>query len=191
MTDLLALIAARRSVGVISPEPIPRDAVERILRVAVTAPNHHGTRPWRFVVLSGPARRHLGEVHANSAAICALGLDAVRREKEAARLERAPVVVACGVRASSPDPIRRREDRDAVAAAIQNMLLAAHGSGLATIWRTGDMVDEPEVVGELGFDPDDQVVGFVYLGAAATRPVPRDSVGDLLADCVEWRWLDG
>ena len=87
--------------------------------------------------------------------------------------------------------MRRREDRDAVAAAIQNMLLAAHGSGLAGIWRTGDMVDEAEVVAALGLDPSDELVGFVYLGVAAQLPAPRVGVEDLLAECVEWRWPDG
>ena len=80
------------------------------------APNHHLTEPWRFVVLAGDARGAVGEAHARAVARLRPGLPEAGLAKEAARLRRAPVVIACVVRPSADDPIAAREDRDAVAA---------------------------------------------------------------------------
>ncbi len=143
--SLLEVIASRRSVGRVLPDPLPREDVEALLEAAVSAPNHHLTAPWRFVVLAGDARRELGEAHARAVARAKPDLPAEGLAKEAGRLERAPVVIAAVV-LGSDDPVQAREDRDAVAAAIENLLLAAHGSGLGAMWRTGAMVNEPEVL---------------------------------------------
>jgi nitroreductase len=156
-----------------------------VLRAAICAPNHHLTFPWRFVVLQGAARRALGEIHARSVMEDRPELPPEMFEKEAARLERAPVVIACIVTPTADDDVTRREDRDAVAAAVQNLLLAAHALGLAGIWRTGAMADSVAVRADLGCRPHDAIVGLVYLGratdvtAAAARP-PLD-------DVVQWR----
>lgn len=183
--SLLDAITSRRSVGRMLPDSVPRDVVAELLAAAITAPNHHLTGPWRFVVLAGDARRELGEAHARAVARDRPGLPSEGLAKEAARLERAPVVVAA-VALGADDPVQAREDRDAVAAAIQNLLLAAHARGLGAMWRTGAMVDEPEVRDALGLGLRDAVVGFVYLGYPAGPPperAPRPGIDEV----VVWR----
>jgi nitroreductase len=178
---VLEAIRSRRSVGRVRPDPLPREVVEELIAAAVCAPNHHLTGPWRFVVLAGAARREVGEAHARAVLRERPDLPAQGVEKEASRLERAPVVVACCV-TGSEDPLQAREDRDAVAAAVENLLLAAHARGLAAMWRTGAMAGEPEVREALGLGPGDAVVAFVYLGfpvePAPERP-ERPGVGEL------------
>lgn len=185
MADEMDLLLSRRSIGRVRPDPIPRAAVEELLVAATHAPNHHLTAPWRFVVLTGAARREVGEAHA--AAVVRqrpdAGPDVIARES--ARLERAPVVIACIVRTDPDDVVQAREDRDAVATAIQNLLLAAHIRGLAAMWRTGAMVDEPEVLAALGLVPGDAIVAFVYLGHASVAPPERERPP--LGAVVEWR----
>ena len=170
--EVLAAIHGRRSVGRVAPDPLPRDTVAELIEAAATAPNHHQTGPWRFIVLAGPARREVGVAHARAVARRRPDATPLALEKESARLERAPVVIACVV-SSGPDPVESREDRDAVAAAIQNLLLAAHARGLGAMWRTGTMVDEPEVAEALGLGGREAVVGFVYLGRPAGPAGPR------------------
>jgi nitroreductase len=183
--DPIELLLTRRSVGKVRADPVPRPMIEELILAAVQAPNHHLTEPWRFVVLTGPARRRVGEAHAAAVRRTRpdAGDDVIARE--AARLERAPVVIACLVTGDGTDPVIAREDRDAVAAAVQNLLLAAHARGLATMWRTGEMVDEPEVRANLGLGHADAIVGFVYLGFADAVPPPRRRRP--LGDVVEWR----
>lgn len=183
---VIAAIHARRSVGRVLPDPLPRELVSELLEAAVTAPNHHLTGPWRFVVLTGGARRALGEVHAAAAMRENPDLPEAAREKEAGRLERAPVVIACCVIAGD-DPVTAREDRDAVAAAVQNLLLAAQAKGLGAMWRSGAMVDEPEVRDDLGLRPQDAVLGFVYLGRPTGDPAPPRAARAGLEGAVVWR----
>jgi nitroreductase len=73
------------------------------------------------------------------------------------------------------------------AAAIQNMLLAAHALGLATIWRTGDACYEPAVKQFLDLPPSAHLIGFVYLGfpngtSVRTRRTPATDLTRWLGD---------
>lgn len=183
---VLAAIHARRSVGRVSADPVARDLIEELLDAAVAAPNHKETNPWRFVVLAGDARTAVGEAHARAVARTREGLTPEGWAKEAALLGRAPVVIACCL-VPGDDPVRAREDRDAVAAAVQNLLLAAHARGLGAIWRTGTMCDEPEVREELGLTGRDAVVGLVYLGHPLPGGDPGPSPRDGAAAFTEWR----
>ncbi|MCB0872769.1 MAG: nitroreductase [Actinobacteria bacterium] len=152
-------IAGRRSVLHVSDAEVPRPVIEELLVAATWAPNHKLTEPWRFVVVAGDARRELGEAHAD-----AVGAEGEARLGQIALTHRAPVIVVCIAHYEDADPVRRREDRDAVAAAVQNLLLAAHARGLGAIWRTGPFCDEVPVREHLGVANGDDLVGFVYLG---------------------------
>jgi nitroreductase len=183
---VLDAILSRRSVGRVRPDPVPHETVRELLAAAVRAPNHHLTCPWRFVVLAGDERREIGEAHARAMERARGPLAPEVRQREAARLQRAPVVIACCV-ASDADPVRGREDRDAVAAAVQNVLLAAHARGLGAMWRTGAMVDAPDVREALGLGRHDAIVAFVYLGWPYQDPSLRRTPRPPLDEIVTWR----
>jgi nitroreductase len=48
-----AAIGTRRSIRAFKPDPVPRETVEDILRIAATAPSGTNTQPWRVYVLTG------------------------------------------------------------------------------------------------------------------------------------------
>jgi nitroreductase len=54
------------------------------------------------------------------------------------------------------------------------MLLAAEAFGFAGMWRTGSYARDPWVLHELGAAPEDEVIGFLYLGSAEGSPKPID-----------------
>ena len=58
----------------------------------------------------------------------------------------------------------------AVAAAAQNMLLAAHALGFAAKWATGKQAYDGIVKEGLGLGADDRIIGFLYLGSYSGRP---------------------
>jgi nitroreductase len=65
------------------------------------------------------------------------------------------------------------ENRDAVAAGVQNLLLAATTLGLASFWSTPALTRPPGVLELCRFDPTDRVVAVIYLGwATSTTPAP-------------------
>lgn len=183
---VLAAIHGRRSVGKVGPEPLPRAAVAELLEAAVAAPNHQLTAPWRFVVVTGGARDDLGDAHARAVVRERPDTASEALAKEAAKLRRAPVLIVAVV-APGEDPVQAREDRDAVAAAIQNMLLAAHARGLGAMWRTGVMADEPEMHEALGLAPREAIVGFVYLGRPLGPPDGRGAPRRPAEDFTTWR----
>ena len=68
----------------------------------------------------------------------------------------------------------------ATAAAVQNLLLAAHAMGLGAKWRTGEWARDSKVKEFLGFAPDQHIIGFIYLGYPefTAQPAPRPSFED-------------
>ncbi len=178
--DVFEAIYGRRSIGKMTDERPPREAVERLLGAAIEAPNHHETQPWRFFVLRGRAREEFGEVLADALKRRGTDMEASKLEgllvAERAKPLRSPVlVVVAAEHGESDDAITRAEDFAATAAAVENMLLAAQATGLAAHWRTGDGAYDAHVKAWFGLKPADDIVAVVYIGYADwTREQQRE-----------------
>ena len=61
-----AAIATRRSIRAFLPDPVPREVIADILRVAARAPSGTNTQPWKVYVLTGAKLRSVCD------AVCAL-----------------------------------------------------------------------------------------------------------------------
>ncbi len=178
--DTLEAIYTRRSIAKVKPDPLPHAVIEKLLQAAVQAPNHHRVRPWRFVVLTGKSRQALGEVMAQALKKENPELPEAVIEKERVKPMRAPVLIAVGVDKPVEPKVLEIENICAVAAAVENLLLAAHAEGLGSHWRTGSAARDPEVKKFLGFGPEQELISFVYIGypdlvpAALERPSFED-----------------
>jgi len=176
--DTLKSIRTRQSIGKVKSDPVSRDMIEKLLSAAVQAPNHYKVRPWRFVVLMGEAREKLGEVMAQTFLdkFPDLPPEAQEKalEKERSKPLRSPVLIAVGVDKPNASKVIEIENVCAAAAACQNLLLAAHDLGLAAKWRTGDPARDPKVKGFLGFEPDQHLIAFLYIGHPEFEPSPVD-----------------
>jgi len=151
MTSLSELVHARRTTKVFGAEPVDRATVEELLELARWAPNHHLTNPWRFYVLGPAALARLKD---------AAGAEA------AAKLDRAPTLIAVGATQCGDDPVQDEEDLLASAAAAYIVLLAAHGRGLAGYWRTPAVLRTPEGRAAAGVPDGEHVLGLLHLGPA-------------------------
>ncbi len=168
-TDLPAavgeVIRARRTNLQVEPEAeVPTELVEHLIELATWAPNHKRTWPWRFTVLTGDARWRFGEALAAVAAT-----DPSAPPEKVAKLRtkygRSPVVLLAWVRtADDADEVRCREDRDATAAAVQNLLLGATGFGLASYWGSVPDALWDAARRVAGVDDGHDLVALVYLG---------------------------
>ncbi len=178
--DAIEAIVSRHSVAKVKPEPLPRDLIEKLLHAAVQAPNHYRVRPWRFVVLSGKSRVALGEVMAQSLKKNNPDLPESAMEIERAKPLRAPVLIAVGVDKPADTRILEIENICAVAAAVENLLLAAHAEGLGAMWRTGTAVRNADVKKFLGFTADQELLSFMYIGYEdqSVPPAERPSFED-------------
>lgn len=165
-----------------------REQIEHILEAATHAPNHHNVQPWKFVVLAGKARETLGEIMAQSLVARLEGSSSEQAQalitKERGKLLRSPVVIVVASEAPRLPKIVEMENIQAVAAAVQNMLLTAEEMGLAAMWRTGDAVYNPHVKEWLGLAADEQIVAFLYLGFPAIPRLERHPTS--FADKTVW-----
>lgn len=182
--DTIEAIRTRQSIGTVKPDSVPRELIEKLLSAAVQAPNHYKVRPWRFVVLTGTAREKLGDVMAQTFLdkFPDLSPDAKSKalEKERSKPLRSPVLIAVGVDKPAESKVVEIENVCATAAACQNLLLAAHALGLGAKWRTGDPARDPQVKQFLGFEPDQHLIAFLYIGYPEIdcEPVERPSFED-------------
>jgi nitroreductase len=162
--DVFEAIHRRHSQGKVKPDPVPREWIEKLLSAAVQAPNHYKVRPWRFVVLTGEGLKKLGDVMAASQQDRHPDFPPESFDKCRSLPFRAPVVIAVGVDKPSEPKVLEIENVCAAAAATENLLLAAHALGLGAKWRTSDWARDPMVKEFLGFEADQHVIGFIYIG---------------------------
>ena len=181
--DTLEAIRTRRTIGK-STGDVPRETIAELIEAATWAPNHKLTQPWRFTVVTGAARERLGAVWAReTAAKVDPAARAAVLEGEAKKPLRSPVLIVVSTRTDA-NPVTAEEDLTATAAAVQNLLLAAHAKGLCAAWKTGKIVYSAEVKRFLGLEPSDRIIAVVYLGAVAKEePAAR---GREVASTITW-----
>jgi nitroreductase len=156
--SLHELAAARRTHKAFGPEPVPRETLLELLAVARFAPTHHLAQPWRFRVLG-----------AQSLA----ALKRVAGDKEAQKLDRAPTLVLATA-ALTGDLVLDEEDVCATAAAIQLVLLAATERGIATSWRTPQVLRTKAGREAVGLPQGERFLGLLHFGTAEREPASRE-----------------
>jgi nitroreductase len=139
--------------------------VADLLDLISWAPNHKRTWPWQVAVFSGASRTRLGDACATD--LLAGGMtDEAKLTKTRGKYTRSPLVVAVGQMGFSgnDDAHRVAEDRDAVAAGIQNFLLGATAVGLASYWGSAAHPTGTSLLDCCGFEPSSRVNALIYLG---------------------------
>jgi nitroreductase len=150
---------------------VPAAIVAELCELATWAPNHKKTWPWRFALFTGDGRALLGDTMVADMIDADFG-DEVKRAKTAGKYLRTPATLVVGCD-PHPNEMLHLENRDAVAAGIQNILLGATSLGLATFWSTPAITRPPKVLHLCGFGSDVRVVGIIYLGwADGSTPTP-------------------
>jgi nitroreductase len=172
--DPLELLRGRRSrPSLAAPAPDP-DELHDLLVAASAVPDHGRLRPWRFVVVEGPALVPLGDSFA--AAHAERSPDATPAELARTRTKalRAPMVVAVVATPHEHPKVPMWEQRAAAVCAAHGLVLAAHLRGFGAMWRTGWYGEAPKVRAHLGLYDGEDVTGWIYLGTpAGPAPSPR------------------
>jgi nitroreductase len=182
--ETAGLIRARRTSMLVDRQrPVDAALVEELCDLATWAPNHRKTWPWRFAYFTGEGRRRFGETMVADMIDAGFG-DEGKREKTGTKYLRTPgtLVVGC---APHDNEMLHAENRDAVAAGIQNFLLGATARGLATFWSTPALTNPPRTLELCGFGPGDRIVGVIYLGWPVGEPATPERPGvrvEVIAD---------
>jgi nitroreductase len=161
--DAIEAIRERRMIPRVRSDAPTKDEIADLLELAARAPNHHRTEPWRFHVLAGAERERLARVI--EAEAIDSGTEPQRARDDAwAKVDRAPVIVVFAVVPSDDAKVVEQEEFASVAMAMQNFLLGAYAKGMGSMLRTGSAAYDPRIREHLDLEPDEHVVGFVYLG---------------------------
>jgi nitroreductase len=171
------LVRSRRTHMLVDRErDVPVELIERLCELGTWAPSHKKTWPWRFAIFTGHGRARLGEAFADDMCdrdVC----DEAKRVKTMTKYTRTPATLVVGCEPHD-HPTFHDENRDAVSAAVQIILLGATAAGLASFWSTAPIIDSPRALELCGFEADDRMLAIVYLGwpnssvGAPTRPEP-------------------
>lgn len=181
--SITEIIRRRRSIGKMTEKTPTRAQIERLLEAATHAPNHRKVEPWRFFVLAGKARNELGAIMEQSLLARMEETTSTQAQailtKERNKPLRSPVLIVVTADPPSQPNVLAIENIEAVAAAVENMLLVAEELGLAAMWRTGDAAYDSHVKAWLGLTPGDAIVGIIYLGYpaipyTARHPTPAE-----------------
>ena len=151
--DVDEAIRARRTLKAFTAATVDEAVMRELLALAVLAPNHHETEPWRFWVVGPETIARLAQATGDT------------------KLLRSQTAIVVGV-LRNDDASVAEEDYAAVACALENLMLAARGRGLASFWRTPGVLDRPSFAKTIGIPPDVRPIGVVHLGHPA-EPFPE------------------
>lgn len=114
--ETIQAIMTRRSIRKYTTQSVSAEVMDQLLKAAMQAPSARNTQPWHFIIIDNKALLHeVPKFHPYS--------DMLRQA--------AAVIVVCG-------DLTLEKDLDYLnqncSAATENLLLAAHASGLGAVW---------------------------------------------------------
>ncbi len=192
-----SIIHKRRMIRHYTDQAVSAELIERLLAAAIRAPSPHNRQPWRFAVIGGDMRVRLARAMGDrlQADLMRDGVPVEVAQKDIGRsyqrITSAPVaILACLSMADMdvyPDTRRTEAERwmaaQAVAAAIQNLLLAATELGLGACWMCAPLFCPDVVKDTLGLAADWQPQALITLGYPADEGKERGrrAIGEVVS----------
>lgn len=185
--DFIKIIRGRRSIRSYLAKEVDFELVLRLIDAARWAPSAHNAQPWRFIIISDPnVKRELAEAMASDWLRDLRGNgvpeEEARKLTEASikRFSEAPILIVAAITMREmhkyPDKRRQRFEHlmatQSLAAAIQNLLLAAHVEGLGACWFCAPLFCQNTVRRVLRMPRDVEPQALITIGYPAEIPEP-------------------
>ena len=189
MSSCLDTIFSRVSVRMFKPDPIPMDVLKRIVEAGIRAPTAGGGQEWYFIIIVSEEKRK--KIHELLKKAHILYAEKVLRkplrrevmEKWVKVMEEgeylAPAYIAGYVDLREPiysDNYRELERlwaHQSIAAAFENMILAAWSMGIGSVWLGVPLLMEKEFNEVLEPPSGLELAGILALGYPEEQPKPR------------------
>ena len=185
--DLFEAIDTQRGIRYLRPDPVPDELITRLLQAAIKAPSGGARQGWSFIVIRNQeTRRKIGDLY-RSGARFDIRSDMTGQEKRvygAAQyledhMEDVPVFILACIQADPGAAVPGAS----IYPAVQNILLAARGLGLASVLTTRQMRFEEEIKQLLGIPEDVVTAALLPIGfpAEGSRygPTRRRPLGEV------------
>lgn len=156
--DAFEAIMARRSIRAYQDRPLERAALTRLLEAAMAAPTACNAQPWEFVVVDTPE-----------------GMAELRRILPYGKYNAPAAVAVCGSETRALNNCAEKYWVQDCSAAMENLLVAAAGMGLGTVWIGVYPIEERvrAVRAGLGLPETVTPLGVAYVGYPAEEREPR------------------
>lgn len=168
--DVLQAIYTRRSIRKFTGEPISEEHMEKLLKAGFCAPSAHNLQPSHFIVIKNPATlEYIANMHPYAKMLPQAGCCIVVCGDEKVQKTRGLLIEDCS-------------------AALQNILLAAHGLGLGAVWC--GLHPDPELTKIIAVSnklPENiEPIGMVVVGHKAEDRAPADRYDKARVHFEQW-----
>ena len=177
---------SQRQITRFKPDPVPREAIEKIIEAANKAPSGGNTQPWHFVAITDPGLiSRIGEIYKE----LWLGARRSQAEPEETTVYRAArylanhmpevpaMILICADHSANytpGQPIERGRHASSIWLAVQNLFLAARALGLGTRLTTTHIRREQEIKDMLVIPDYVETVALTPIGYPRGRFGPTD-----------------
>ncbi len=183
---LFEAMFSQRQITRFKPDPVPREAIEKIIEAAIKAPSGGNTQPWHFVARTDPGLiSRIGEIY-KELWLGARGSQAEPGETTVYRAARylanhmpevPAMILICADHSANytpGQPIERGRHASSIWLAVQNLFLAARALGLGTRLTTTHIRREQEIKDMLVIPDYVETVALTPLGYPRGRFGPTD-----------------
>lgn len=158
MNEAVDLIFRRRSIRKYTAQPVEPEKLDLLLQAAMAAPSAMNCKPWEFVVVTDPDK-----------------LAQFRKRLPFGDRNAPAAIVVCGNPGLSTNPTARLFWVQDCSAATENILIAAAGLGLGTVWvgvhPVGPFIRTVRQI--VSLPPTVRPLCIVYVGYAESQKPPR------------------
>ena len=173
--DALTALHTRNSVNLIEEPGPSASQLDNIIRAGLRACDHGNLKPWKYLLIDGPAREKFGNLMVkvkeaqNGGPIEKSLADKLRKKPM-----RAPTIIVVVANTQVHEKIPEIEQLLSAGAGAQMMMTAAYAQGFGAIWRSGSLMFHSEMQRGLGLLETQKIVGFIYIGTPkVTKPLPE------------------
>ena len=155
---MLDTIYARRSIRQYQERPVEKEKLEKLLKAAMAAPSAMNIKPWEFVVVTQKDT-----------------LDEIRSAMIFGKHNAPAAIIVCGNTSLFKHPMAAKFWVQDCSAATENILLAAVGLGLGTVWLGVHPINNfTKLISGIAKLPDYvKPLNVIYVGYPAEEKEPR------------------
>ncbi|MGE5840909.1 MAG: nitroreductase family protein [Deltaproteobacteria bacterium] len=200
--DFLQFARSRRSIRKFRKDPLPREALQRMIEAASWAPSASNRQDWEFTAITSPPMkkrmedivRRCWKLILDKSQTGAIQEELQKYAKNFDWFSCAPVLLI--VSAKRPEAFlsdllgQSAEDvagtEISAAMAVQNLMLAAHAMGIGSCCITGPLAAQKALKELLGLGQRRKIVCLVALGYPAEEPeAPLRKPVEKIVRCID------
>lgn len=195
--ELIEAIKKRRSIRKFRSDKIPKEDIYDIIYAATLAPSAHNKQMWRFIAISNKdilremKRAIMNEIEevSNWQELKGAGVKVKGMRAYSTFFVKAPLVFAVlvkpyhsmidevlkleGLKKGQAELLRSQVEIQSVAAAVENLLLAATEKGYGTCWMCGPLIAAPALKEILKIEEPWRLMALVPMGIPDQEPKPK------------------